>query len=66
MAMSVSKWILLIVYAISILGSICICPLIIHNFEYRKVREIAEHFQCLFSGITTAISASVLYNALSK
>ena len=64
--MTASKWILLIVFAISILGAICICPYVIHNSESRKTRDIAEHFQCVFSGITVGILASMLYTVLTK
>lgn len=64
--MTASRWIMLIVFAISILGAICVCPYVIHNSESRKTRDIAEHFQCLFSGITTGILMAILYNTLSK
>lgn len=64
--MSIGKWILLIVYAISVLCSVCICPYVMHNSESRKKREIAEHFQCVFSGIMAGVSASILYQILSK
>lgn len=64
--MSASKWILLIVYAFSILGAICVCPYLIHNSKSRKVRDIAEHFQCVFSGITAGILVVIIYNVLLK
>lgn len=64
--MTASKWILLIVFAFSTLGAICVCPYVIHNSESRKTRDIAEHFQCVFSGITVGFLVSILYDVLTK
>lgn len=64
--MSIGKWVLLIVFAISALCSICICPYLIHNSELRKTRRIAEHLQSLFGGIVVGVLTSILYQTLSK